>query len=46
MLGFNGPRKMTVVIPGMNMNFERVPVRPENVSVGRRTLGFDARWFR
>ena len=32
-LGFKGPRKMTVVIPGMNMNFERVPVRPNNVSV-------------
>ncbi|KAK0137650.1 Tubby [Merluccius polli] len=29
-LGFKGPRKMTVVIPGMNMNFERVPVRPNN----------------
>ncbi|XP_040006887.1 tubby-related protein 3 isoform X1 [Xiphias gladius] len=29
-LGFKGPRKMTVVIPGMNMNFERVPVRPQN----------------
>ncbi|XP_063073117.1 tubby protein [Engraulis encrasicolus] len=27
-LGFKGPRKMTVVIPGMNMNFERIPVRP------------------
>lgn len=25
---------MTVVIPGMNMNFERVPVRPQNVSLG------------
>lgn len=23
---------MTVIIPGMNMNFERVPVRPQNVS--------------
>lgn len=32
-LGFKGPRKMTVIIPGMNMNFERVPVRPQNVSV-------------
>lgn len=32
MLGFKGPRKMTVIIPGMNMNFERVPVRPQNVS--------------
>ncbi|XP_034529854.1 tubby-related protein 3 isoform X2 [Notolabrus celidotus] len=29
-LGFKGPRKMTVIIPGMNMNFERVPVRPPN----------------
>ncbi|XP_051544434.1 tubby-related protein 3-like [Myxocyprinus asiaticus] len=27
-LGFKGPRKMTVIIPGMNMNFERVLVRP------------------
>lgn len=32
-LGFKGPRKMTVMIPGMNMNFERVPVRPQNVSL-------------
>ncbi|XP_075886155.1 tubby-related protein 3 isoform X3 [Nelusetta ayraudi] len=29
-LGFKGPRKMTVIIPGMNMNFERVAVRPQN----------------
>ncbi|XP_061524301.1 tubby-related protein 3 isoform X1 [Phycodurus eques] len=29
-LGFKGPRKMTVIIPGMNGNFERVPVRPQN----------------
>ncbi|CAI5636260.1 tubby-related protein 3 isoform X1 [Oreochromis niloticus] len=29
-LGFKGPRKMTVIIPGMNMNFERLPVRPQN----------------
>eukprot|EP00062_Callorhinchus_milii_P019326 gi/632973752/ref/XP_007903306.1/ PREDICTED: tubby-related protein 3 isoform X1 [Callorhinchus milii] len=29
-LGFKGPRKMTVVIPGMNMNHERVPVRPRH----------------
>ncbi|XP_013869251.1 tubby-related protein 3 isoform X4 [Austrofundulus limnaeus] len=29
-LGFKGPRKMTVVIPGMNMNYERIPVRPQN----------------
>ncbi|CAL9682831.1 unnamed protein product [Knipowitschia caucasica] len=29
-LGFKGPRKMTVMLPGMNMNFERVPVRPQS----------------
>nr|XP_040031340.1 LOW QUALITY PROTEIN: tubby-related protein 3 [Gasterosteus aculeatus aculeatus] len=29
-LGFKGPRKMTVIIPGMNPNFERVAVRPQN----------------
>ncbi|KAM8739654.1 tubby-related protein 3 isoform 1-T1 [Acanthopagrus schlegelii] len=29
-LGFKGPRKMTVIIPGMSVNFERVPVRPQN----------------
>nr|XP_057934300.1 tubby-related protein 3 [Doryrhamphus excisus] len=29
-LGFKGPRKMTVIIPGMSTNFERVPVRPHN----------------
>ncbi|XP_019749223.1 tubby-related protein 3 isoform X1 [Hippocampus comes] len=29
-LGFKGPRKMTVIIPGMNANFERVPVSPHN----------------
>ncbi|XP_070797198.1 tubby-related protein 1 [Pituophis catenifer annectens] len=29
-LGFKGPRKMTVVIPGMNSDNERVPIRPRN----------------
>ncbi|XP_072915466.1 tubby-related protein 3 isoform X7 [Hemitrygon akajei] len=29
-LGFKGPRKMTVVIPGMNVNHERVPIKPRN----------------
>ncbi|XP_028305901.1 tubby-related protein 3 isoform X2 [Gouania willdenowi] len=29
-LGFKGPRKMTVIIPSMDMNYERVPVRPQN----------------
>lgn len=37
-LGFKGPRKMTVIIPGMNMNFERVAVRPQNVSLGPLSL--------
>ncbi|TNN68799.1 Tubby [Liparis tanakae] len=32
-LGFKGPRKMTVIIPGMSMNFERVPARPQSVSL-------------
>lgn len=29
-LGFKGPRKMTVVIPGMNESHERVPFKPNN----------------
>ncbi|KAM4703436.1 tubby protein homolog [Rhinophrynus dorsalis] len=29
-LGFRGPRKMTVIIPGMNMDGERVAIRPQN----------------
>ncbi|XP_062914048.1 tubby protein-like isoform X3 [Mobula hypostoma] len=29
-LGFKGPRKMTVVIPGMNVNHERVAIKPRN----------------
>ncbi|KAJ8031562.1 Tubby-related protein 3 [Holothuria leucospilota] len=29
-LGFKGPRKMTVVIPGMSMDHQRVAVRPRN----------------
>ncbi|XP_077565397.1 tubby-related protein 3 isoform X2 [Stigmatopora nigra] len=30
LMGFKGPRKMTVIIPGMGDNFERVPVCPHN----------------
>ncbi|XP_044299580.1 tubby-related protein 1 isoform X1 [Varanus komodoensis] len=33
-LGFKGPRKMTVVIPGMNSDDERVPIRPRNDNDG------------
>ncbi|XP_064417730.1 tubby-related protein 3 [Latimeria chalumnae] len=29
-LGFKGPRKMTVLIPGMSMTHERIPIRPQN----------------
>ncbi|XP_072282132.1 tubby protein homolog isoform X2 [Pyxicephalus adspersus] len=29
-LGFRGPRKMTVIIPGMNQDCERVCIRPHN----------------
>ncbi|XP_072510127.1 tubby-related protein 3 isoform X2 [Notamacropus eugenii] len=29
-LGFKGPRKMSVIIPGMNMSHERIPFRPRN----------------
>ena len=32
-LGFKGPRKMSVIIPGMNMDHERVSIRPRNVCV-------------
>ncbi len=32
MLGFKGPRKMTVVIPGMDDDTERVPICPRTVS--------------
>ena len=31
MLGFKGPRKMTVIIPGMLENDERVSIRPKDV---------------
>jgi len=32
-LGFKGPRKMTVVIPGMGLDHQRVPIQPQNVSL-------------
>ncbi|XP_043943543.1 tubby-related protein 3 isoform X3 [Protopterus annectens] len=28
-LGFKGPRRMTVIIPGMDINNERIPFRPQ-----------------
>ncbi|XP_037699355.1 tubby-related protein 1 isoform X5 [Choloepus didactylus] len=33
-LGFRGPRRMTVIIPGMSADSERVPIRPRNASDG------------
>ncbi|GAB1300793.1 Tubby-related protein 1 [Apodemus speciosus] len=33
-LGFRGPRRMTVIIPGMNSDNERVPIRPRNSNDG------------
>ena len=32
MLGFKGPRKMTIVIPSMGVDSKRIPVRPKMVS--------------
>lgn len=33
-LGFKGPRKMSCIIPGMNVDMERVEVQPKNDSDG------------
>ncbi|XP_053313844.1 tubby-related protein 1 [Spea bombifrons] len=33
-LGFKGPRRMTVLIPGMDEDCERVPIRPRNDNDG------------
>uniref|UniRef100_F6TX39 TUB like protein 1 n=1 Tax=Monodelphis domestica TaxID=13616 RepID=F6TX39_MONDO len=33
-LGFRGPRRMTVIIPGMSSESERIPIRPRNASDG------------
>ena len=30
-LGFKGPRKMTVLIPGMNLDHERIELKPQTV---------------
>ena len=32
-LGFKGPRKMTIIIPGMNLDHERVDIKPRGVRV-------------
>ncbi|XP_063402883.1 tubby protein homolog isoform X1 [Mytilus trossulus] len=33
-LGFKGPRKMTIIIPGMNLDHERVDIKPRNDNDG------------
>ncbi len=33
MLGFKGPRKMTIVIPSMGVDHKRMPVQPKMVRV-------------
>ncbi|XP_051852637.1 tubby-related protein 1 [Antechinus flavipes] len=33
-LGFRGPRRMTVIIPGMSSENKRIPIRPRNASDG------------
>lgn len=32
-MGFKGPRKMRVIIPGMHENDERVVIQPKSVSI-------------
>lgn len=32
-LGMKGPRRMTIIIPGMDKNNQRVPLRPRNVRI-------------
>lgn len=36
-LGMKGPRRMTVIIPGMDKDGERVPIRPRSVSKKKQT---------
>ncbi|KAK3096963.1 hypothetical protein FSP39_005145 [Pinctada imbricata] len=33
-LGFKGPRKMTIIIPGMNLDHERVDIKPRSENDG------------
>lgn len=40
-LGMKGPRRMAVIIPGMDRDNERVPLRPRNVSEMSSELQID-----
>ena len=31
-LGFKGPRKMSVLMPGMSLDHQRVKIKPKNVT--------------
>ena len=37
-LGFKGPRKMTIVIPGMGPDHKRIPVKPKTVGFLSRLM--------
>ena len=37
-LGFRGPRKMTVIIPGIDAQNQRISVQPQNVSSPRLSV--------
>ena len=46
MLGFKGPRKMTIIIPGMNLDHERVDIKPRGVSITcLRLVNHSITWF-
>lgn len=40
-MGFKGPRKMTIVIPGMSSDHHRVEVQPRNVRKSNIDFSFD-----
>ena len=37
-LGFKGPRKMTIIIPGMNLDHERVDIKPRGVRINNTSM--------
>lgn len=43
-MGFKGPRKMSVIVPGMNMVHERVSIRPRNVSLQAQGAQLQLAW--
>lgn len=45
MLGFKGPRKMTVIIPGMNKNHQRVKITMSDNSNSLLGIYLIISWF-